>query len=118
MKSINDIQAELKQFIGSCIYYKSFFGILYTDGVKYLAENCQCYWLIDAVASWQYDEKVKSEEFQIYKLFVNEDKSAKLQIEDGNYNVVQTQEFEFTDFPLRKIELWFSNGVLYLPSEH
>jgi hypothetical protein len=38
--------------------------------------------------------------------------------EDGEYNVVYTQQLEFTDFPLDEISLWFTNNTIYLPSEH
>ena len=112
------IKQELMQFSGTINYYKNPFGIKYTDGIKYLAESCQSYWLIDAVASWQLDKKVKKQDFQVFKLNVNSDKSAILTIEDGNYKIVANQEIEFTDFPLDEIEMWFANKVLYLPSEH
>lgn len=118
MKKPNQIKAELDQFTGSENYYQHLFGIVYTDGIKYLAEVCQCYWLIDLVASWQTDPKVKQEDFQVFKLRVNEDKSAHVSIEDGNDNIIATQEIEFTDFPLDEIDLWFANKVVYLPSEH
>jgi len=119
MKTPEQIREEMNQFIGTTSYYRHpLFGIIYTDGIKFLAEQCQCYWLIDAVASWQTNKKVKEQEFQVYKLKVNEDRSAVLNIEDGNYNIIATQNFEFTDFPLEEIDLWFANNVLYLPSEH
>jgi hypothetical protein len=118
MKSKSEIINELNQFCGTEHYYRHLFGIVYTDGVKFLAEECQCYWLIDLVASYQSDSKVKLEEFQVYKLTVNVDHSAVVEITDGNYNIIQTQDLEFTDFPLPEVTLWFTNNVLYLPSEH
>ena len=118
MKTPEQILDNLSQFTGTVHYYKHPFGIMFTDGVKFLADECQCFWLIDAVASWQYDKKVKKEEFQVFKLKVNEDKSAVLNIEDGNYNIIAKQDIEFTDFMLSEMELWFSNSVCYLPSEH
>ena len=112
------IKDELRSFTGTEYYYKHPFGIYFTDGVKFLAEVCSCYWLIDAVASWQYDSKVKAQEFQVYRLKVKKDQSAVLLIENGNNRIIQKQELEFCDFPLDQIEIWFSNGVAYLPSEH
>jgi hypothetical protein len=112
------IKAELDQFTGTEQYYKNSFGIVYTDGVKFLVDECHCYWLIDAVASWQLDKRVRQEEFQVFKLIVNDDKTATLNIEDGNNNLVATQAIEFTDFPLDEITIWFENKVAYLPSEH
>ena len=33
-------------------------GLIYTDGVKDLADGCQAYWLIDLIVSHQCEEKV------------------------------------------------------------
>ena len=118
MKTPEQIKEDLMQFTGTTTYFKHPFNIKFTDGVKYLADECQCYWLIDLVASYQFDKKVKREDFQVYKLKVNPDKSAIVEISDGNENIIVTQELEFTDFPLEEIMLWFANGVCYLPSEH
>ena len=118
MTTSNDIKSNLDQFIGTTQYFKHQLGIHFTDGIKYLADSCQCYWLIDIVASWQFDSIVKDNDFQVYKLIVNENHSAVVRIEDGNDNLIQLQMIEFTDFPLDSITLWFTNGVLYLPSEH
>jgi len=49
---------------------------------------------------------------------VNEDKTAILVCEDGNYHELYREKIEWTDFPLERIELWFENEVLILPSEH
>ena len=46
------------------------------------------------------------------------DRTATLTCEDAKYNVVFTKELEFTDFPLDEVTLWFTNNVIYLPSEH
>lgn len=118
MKTPEQIKEDLMQFTGTCHYYKHPFGIVFTDGIKYLADECQCYWLIDIVASYQFEPKVKNEDFQVYKLKVNEDKSAILTIEEGNYIEVARQDIEFTDMILNEVEIWFANGVCYLPTEH
>ena len=112
-----EIKSELKYFTGSENYYKFPFNIMITDGVKFLADSCQCYWLITNIASYQLLDKVKSEPFQVYKMTVK-DHSAIINIEDGNNHVIASYDIPFTDFPLEEIELWFSNNVLYLPSEH
>lgn len=118
MKTASEIKNELRQFNGTSQYYAHPFNICYTDGIKYMAEICSCYWLIDLVASWQTDSRVKVHEFQVYKLRVQEDKSAIVTIEDGNSNIIQSQKIEYTSFPLDEIDIWFCCGVLYLPSEH
>lgn len=117
MKSVEEIQNNLPYFTGTEHYYQYNFGIKLTDGVKYLADSCDCYWLLDIVASYQVDEKIKNEEFQVYKLNVK-DNSAVLEITDGNYNILATQEIEYTDFPLDEITIWFTDDVILLPSEY
>lgn len=46
------------------------------------------------------------------------DRSAILSCEDGDGRVVYAKDIVATDFPLDEITLWFSNNVIYLPSEH
>ncbi len=114
-------QAELDQFTGSEHWYRHALNrkVLFTDGAKYLADRAGAYWLLDEIALIQpYDKRVASEPFQVWKLTVREDRTATLVCEDGNYNVVYTKEIRFTDFALDTITLWFSDNVIYLPSEH
>jgi hypothetical protein len=51
-------------------------------------------------------------------LQVRADRSATLLCDDGNGNVVYTQEIPFTDFPLDEVRLYFANNVIHLPSEY
>jgi hypothetical protein len=66
----------LEHFCGSEQLYKNFLGLRYTEGVKYLADNGQYYWLIDAIASHQFEPKVlknqKLKKIQILFLHVGE----------------------------------------------
>jgi hypothetical protein len=112
--------ADLNQFTGTENWYRHALNrkVLFTDGVKYVADEAGAYWLIDEIALAQrFDAKVKAEEFQAWKLTVRADKTATLTCEDGNDNVVFTKELTFTDFPLQGITIWFENDTLYLPSE-
>ncbi|GAB1370201.1 hypothetical protein MASR1M45_02600 [Candidatus Kapaibacterium sp.] len=118
MKTKEEILDALSCFTGTEHYYLHPFGIKFSDGCKYLAESAECYWLLDIVASYQFDISVKNEEFQVFKLKVNDDHSAVVEITDGNHNVLATQELEFTDFPLDEIELWCIDKVCILPSEY
>jgi len=63
-------------------------------------------------------KRAAAERFQVWKLVVRPDNTAALTCNDGNYNVVFTQEIPFTDFPLDEITFYFTNNVIYLPSEH
>jgi hypothetical protein len=44
-------QSTLTQFTGTERYYRISRRHLLTDGTKYLAENAECFWMMDAVAS-------------------------------------------------------------------
>lgn len=119
MKTAQEIKSELANFTGTENYFQHPLNILYTDGIQCLA-SYGCYWLIDIVASWQLDKKVRVQEFQVFKLTVNEDRSAIISIEDGNDKVIEKQNIEYTDFPLDSITLFYNSieKVLYLPTEH
>ena len=114
-----EIESELARFFGTEKYHR-YGGNLFTDGVFALARLCNAVWLIAAVFWLQALEAVRREQFQVWKLRPH-DKGfgATLRCEDGNGNVAFTKEFRQTNFPLPNgIDLLFSNGVLYLPSEH
>jgi hypothetical protein len=114
-------EADLAQFTGSETWYRHAINrkVLYTEGAQFVAERGGAYWLLDEIAIIQpYNKAVAAEEFQVWKLKVNGDRSATLSCEDGNDNTVYTKTIEYTDFPLDEIALWFANNTIYLPSEH
>jgi hypothetical protein len=80
-------KADLMQFTGSEHWYRHAMvrDVLYTDGVKHVAETAGAYWLIDEFAFAQrFDELLAAEEFQLWKLNVNPDHhTATLTCEDG-----------------------------------
>jgi hypothetical protein len=116
-------QAELAQFTGTTQWYKHWLKrFVYTDGVKYLAEQGNAYWLIDAIASHQTKQLLEDQmlrEFQIWTLKVNlEEKTATLVCERDTDDTVLTQDIDFTDFPLAEVKLYLTEGVLMLTSEY
>ena len=111
----------LRQFTGTEYWYRHPFvrQVVFTDGVKYVADTAGAYWLIDEIAFAQKGEPtVAAEEFQVWKLAVTPKQTGTLSCEDGNFQTVFTKELTFTDFPEPGIELWFTNNTIYLPSEH
>ena len=92
--------------------------LIFTPGVQHLAERAGAFWLIDLVASWQIDPKVRREPFQVWELKVKPDQTAVAVATDGNDNVLASQTIEFPDFPLPSISLWLEDGTLLLPGEH
>jgi hypothetical protein len=114
-------KADLLQFTGSEHWYRHSLNrkALYTDGVKHVAEAGGAYWLIDEIAlSQAHIPAVAGEEFQLWRLTVRPDRTGTLACEDGNGNAMFTKELEYTDFPLDRIELYFTNGTILLPSEY
>jgi len=125
MDNPDDIRSRLAQATGTTHYWRVFpenDKFLLTDGAKDMAEICGAYWLITAVFSWQCEETVIREPFQVWKLqFNNKTKGddAVLTCEDGNNKELARQEIEYTDFPLHEgIKLYLDGGVLMLPSEY
>ena len=94
-------------------------NVLYTDGARYVAEQGGAYWLLDEIALAQrFLPAVAAVEFQLWKLTVQADRSARLICEDGNGGVVFSKTIDYTDFPLPEIDLYFTDGVILLPSEY
>ncbi len=113
---------DLDQFTGGGDQYRNTFGLLYTEGVRYLAEHAECYWLIDVIDSHQPDLRKDADlvDFQVWELIVNpEDRTSVVTCRaDSGRPPAGTQKIPWSDFPLPTITLWVENGVLLLPSEH
>lgn len=116
---MNNLIQELGQFTGSETVYRHplFRKFVYTEGVQFLAQKAGAYWLVEYIFSHQLNAKIKMEEFQVWKIKVEEGHRALIWVEDGNNNLVESFKLEFTDFPLPEFTLWFSNNTLLLPSE-
>ena len=114
------IRASLQQFTGTTQYFRHWSGMRFTDGVQFLAESAQAYWLIDVVASWQPEALRDSslQEFQLWELFVKPDRTATIVCSRDSEDEAFRQEIEHTDFPLDYVKLYVQGGVALLPSEH
>ncbi|PZR14733.1 MAG: hypothetical protein DI539_18670 [Flavobacterium psychrophilum] len=114
-------KADLAQFTGTEVWYNhSLIGnVLYTDGIRYVAEKAGAYWLIDEIAFGQGIPHIGSEEFQLWKLKVDLEKStAVLTCDNGNGKIVFRTVIPYTDFPLDEIKIYFTDNVILLPSEY
>lgn len=125
MTNYNLLKSELRNFTGTEHYYRNplFAKFIYTDGIKFLAEQINCYWLIDYVFSNQLDEKIKFEPFQSWNIMVNEDNNAVITVTDGAKKFIKSFKLEFTDFPIEicgenGFTIWFIDKNLLLPSEY
>ena len=119
MQQATQLLKNLAQFSGTQTYYKHplFSKFRYTDGVRYLAINAECYWLLEFIFGHQSNAKIRKTPFQVWKLVKDGDK-ATITIEDGNDNLVKTFKLNYTSFPLEEYTLWMIDGVLLLLSEY
>ena len=113
--------AIIAQFTGSETFYRYGLAgdVLFTEGVKYVADTAGAYWLLDLICIANiYEPKVHAEEFQLWTLAVRDNATGNVTCDDGNGRIVYEQALSFTDFPEPGIKLYFCNGTILLPSEY
>jgi hypothetical protein len=113
-------QSTLSQFTGTERYYRISKRHLLTEGTKYLAEQAECFWMMDAIAS-HLAEIGTTDWFVAVKTTVT-DAKALMVYEDGNGHEHARQEIPYTDLPLAAITLYAcwdgQHWVIMLPSEY
>lgn len=119
MKSKQEILNLMKYAIGT-EYYHKFSPIagfpVATDGIIALAEAAECFWLLDAIGSYQINKKLNPK-FQIWKLEVNQENSSAVLRGYNDKDLIIEQKIPYTDFPLDEINIYVINDVILLPSE-
>jgi hypothetical protein len=118
---INKIfEIELAHFTGTSGYYRISRRHLLTDGTRYLAEQAECFWMMDAIAS-HLSELGTQDWFVLVRVETHAERATMI-YEDGNGHEHARQEIPYTDFPLKSITLyccWDSeHWVIMLPSEY
>ena len=112
--------SQLSQFTGTEGYYRLGHRYLLTDGAMYLAQNAECFWMFDAIAS-HLGEIGTADWFVLVRMDVS-DGQAVMFYEDGNGHEHARQAIPYTDFPLPTINIYAcfdgDNWVLMLPSEY
>ncbi len=119
----------LNQFSGGGDMYRHTFGrLVFTEGVKYMADEAGAYWLIDAIASYQGSKALNTDmlrDFQLWELEVTEKNGRRSAVltcrADDGVKPAVTQNIEYTDFPLPSIKFYVERGeemTLMLPAEH
>lgn len=132
MLTVEQLKSQLNHFTGTDRYYKHLLGFQYTDGIKFLADNAEAYWLLDAIASYQPTllQNQRLRDFQLWLLVVGNEHEF-IKPKEGNKTVLTcwedtpspgvkpavSQQIEYKDFPLPVITLYLENRVLLLPSE-
>ena len=92
--------------------------ILYTDGVKELAEQCQSYWLLDLIISYQGKKEINNERFQVWDLMRSRDSVFDIVATDGNKHIIASQQIPYSDFKYDMATIWLVDGCLMLPCEY
>lgn len=119
---------ELNQFRGSDVLFQHWFAkMCYTEGVRYLANKVECYWLIEEIAHVILPRLLKKNKDKFYsiQLLVNSDQSAEIIICNGNNNIYLQHKITWTDFPIvnQIIQFYLCDTphnyyCLMLPSEY
>lgn len=117
---MSNLQTELTNFSGTEGWHRlTLLPVLATDGVKYLAENGNCFWLVDAIASWLPKIRATCDRMATCTL---ERRQNDWLLSMETYYKTFRQVIEYSDFPLDKITLYLcDNGFgwcLMLPSEY
>lgn len=132
-KEIPLTHEQLSHFNGDVLRYRHELNqrVVYTPGVKFLAEKAGAYWLIDVIASYltpavieaaaKIDVRIQYLHFWRLDVYVDNSALVTAQVDSGCQPFI-TQRIPFTDFPLAFVSVWAGwDGklwTLYLPSEH
>ena len=112
--------SQLSHFTGTERYYRISRRHLLTDGTKYLAEEAECFWLIDAAISHLL-EIGTADWFVLVRTEVSGSQATMI-YEDGNGLERARQAIPYTDLQLPSVNfyaVWDSERwVIMLPSEY
>ena len=114
------ILSELDGFTGTEQYYKSTFRKLnLTDGINFLRNKLNCYWLIDIIESVQNLKEIQeNKEFILWKIEVKDGGFIVTSRSDTNSPILYKQKGGYTDFSLKEFEFYQIGDVLLLKSEY
>jgi hypothetical protein len=111
-------QSDLQQFYGTEQHYR-YLNILITDGVKYLADQGQCHWLLGIMASFQNQLKRNGRLYEFCLWQVEREKDGAIITARGDTNepAFLEQHLDYAEFPFN-IKLYQCGKVVMLPSEY
>jgi len=111
---------DLSGFCGTEQYFhmRPLYSSNYTEGVQFIGSNGATWMLTDILSQLEYNPLLKKEEFVCITFQKNQDCMATITYDDGNGNVLETQEYDYTDCGVSEIKFFWTNGVLMLASEY
>lgn len=121
MKNAND---RFRHCNGTEEYHRHM-GLLITDGVKEFCETLECFWLLDVVASYQFQlRKQITHDRQYWKIEKPSEEASTAVVScwsmpntSRDSKLLIKQEIAFTTFPDQEGHIWVKDGVALLPSE-
>jgi hypothetical protein len=116
MVTMVELNDALRGFCGTEMYHKHWLRMLYTDGVKELANFASCYWLIDMVASVQHENKKVP--FQLWRIEVENSTAHVTMREDTGRPTLFSKRLSYTDFPEGSFEWYVVDNVMLLKGEY
>ena len=122
---VNEIKEGLQHFHGTEMFYQiPLLRTRFTDGLKYLSEVAECFWLITDTSVIAKSLLNRSEFITIDFKRLSKEKQeisgfeAEIIYTDGNNTILEKHGYRVTDFPLDELRLFFVNNTLMLPSEY
>ena len=117
-------ESELAQFTGTEHYFKASIlsNLKLTDGMQFLREKANCYWLTTIVESVQSLDIIKEKQsFIVWRIELLKGSKFKVTAwDDTPYKsqLLYSQEGPYTDFPIKEFDFYQCGEVLLLQSEY
>jgi hypothetical protein len=116
----HELENNLSQFTGTENYYRVMPRLVITDGVQYLANQANMYWLVSTIYSYLTTQPIRSG-FVVARLTAS-GKTADLVLDDGNDQVICEKYIDYTGFRLVEVTIYCSYQhrywVVALQTEH
>lgn len=121
----NQLLNDLQQFYGTEAWYRisPFTDVLITDGVKFFAEKCNCFWLFqDFIGLEGYSEsKKQGYTFTVVDVVVDNDHivNIKFSSDTDRKPYWQAKQQDLLEYiPIGEYRFYLEHNVILLPSEH
>lgn len=106
--------------------------IKYSNNIRDIFKDQNCYWLFDCIISYQFEKKFKEQDFQVWELervFENNKRTNVFNLtctveiyneeeEEEQYLIIAKQNIPYSDFKDDKLKIWLMGNVLILPEEY
>lgn len=116
-----DLKNSLDQFYGTEHYYKvGLTPIVATEGVKYFADTCECYWLLDEICYGLYKPHqqlgalfldIEAKKSHSIHIIARQDEGMPIVFEKKVHDICRL-------IPVGSYKIWLMDNVLLLPSEY